>query len=331
MEKVSIIIPVYNAEATLERCIHSIIDQSWQDWELILINDGSTDDSERYCRAIAAQDSRMVLLSQDNAGPSAARNAGLAIATGDFICFVDADDHVAPDYVEKLSIAMRQNKVEMAMCGYAEFSQFNPNGIQLHNLSSFSSKKVISRDQFASLLFTGLTGVLWGKMFLHEVIDRYQLRLDESLSLSEDLIFVLRYHQVIENIALVLDFLYFYDRRSEKGLSRKQDDLFLANVVRCNAAIERYYRGENVKEIIENRMAKAVLAAINSCAADRSIPVKARKSKIRKYYQQHIGYFQNFDSTGFDNRILSLLENNRLQEIIIINRLRSMYHQLRYK
>lgn len=99
MPKISVIVPIYNAENFLERCIDSLLAQTIEDFELILVNDGSTDSSKRICERYKSKDKRIILINQQNSGPSASRNSGLNIAKGEFICFVDADDYVGKEYL----------------------------------------------------------------------------------------------------------------------------------------------------------------------------------------------------------------------------------------
>lgn len=116
--KVSIIIPIYNAENHLDRCIASAAGQTFRDIEIILVNDGSTDGSEKICRSYEEKDPRVRLINQENAGVSAARNAGLDTASGDLIAFIDSDDHVEPDYISYLAELMDKTGSDMTCCQY---------------------------------------------------------------------------------------------------------------------------------------------------------------------------------------------------------------------
>ena len=116
--KVSIIIPIYNSENYLDKCIGSAVSQTYDDIEIILVNDGSTDGSGNICNAYASKDPRIRLISQKNAGVSAARNRGLDEASGDLITFIDGDDHVEADYVGYLVNLMEQDHSDMACCQY---------------------------------------------------------------------------------------------------------------------------------------------------------------------------------------------------------------------
>ena len=97
---ISIIVPVYNVEKYLERCLDSILSQTFSDFELILVNDGSTDHSLEICRSYAEKDERILLIDQENRGLSAARNAGIAVAKGEYLGFVDSDDYIAQNMYE---------------------------------------------------------------------------------------------------------------------------------------------------------------------------------------------------------------------------------------
>ena len=117
-ERISVIIPVYGVEKYLEKCVSSVLAQTWEDLEVILVDDGSPDNCPAICDALAARDSRIRVLHQPNGGLSAARNAGLDIAGGAYIGFVDGDDYIAPDMYEKLYAALTDTGADMSVCGY---------------------------------------------------------------------------------------------------------------------------------------------------------------------------------------------------------------------
>lgn len=116
-ELVSLIVPVFNTSKFLRRCLDSIIHQTYRNFEIILINDGSTDESPAICREYALADNRIVFLNRDNGGQSAARNDGLLIAQGDYIGFVDSDDYIEKDFVECLIRNIRETNAEISICG----------------------------------------------------------------------------------------------------------------------------------------------------------------------------------------------------------------------
>lgn len=122
---ISIIVPVYNVEPYLDECLHSIASQSYDSFEVIMVNDGSTDGSKGICERWRDSDHRFKLVNQNNSGVSAARNIGLDNALGDFICFVDSDDAVAPVFLESL-IKNMDSDTDIVECGYRKFRSTPP-------------------------------------------------------------------------------------------------------------------------------------------------------------------------------------------------------------
>lgn len=124
--KISIIIPVYNTSQFLELCVESVLEQTFPDFEAVLVDDGSTDGSGRLCDELAGKDARIVVLHKDNGGLSSARNAGLDAARGEYVTFLDSDDMVSPDYLEDLFRVIEQNGAQIAMCGFQRFEKDVP-------------------------------------------------------------------------------------------------------------------------------------------------------------------------------------------------------------
>ena len=119
----TVIVPVYNVAQYLERCLQSVLEQTYRNFELIVVNDGSTDDSPAICRDFASKDSRILLIEQENKSLSCARNAALDRARGDYVCFIDSDDWVEPTYLERLHAAMAHEGVDISICGYYDVEE----------------------------------------------------------------------------------------------------------------------------------------------------------------------------------------------------------------
>ena len=116
-KKISVIIPVYNTSKLLRRCLDSVINQTYKNLEIILINDGSTDDSLSICKEYSQNDSRIILIDKENEGGGKARNAGLDRATGDYIAFVDSDDYIDPDMYSVLMNNLKTSEADISTCG----------------------------------------------------------------------------------------------------------------------------------------------------------------------------------------------------------------------
>ena len=123
MHLISVIVPVYKVERYIEKCVASILEQTFQNFELILVEDGSPDRSGEICDMLAKRDSRIRVIHKENGGAATARNAGLDVAKGDYIAFVDGDDSIHPQYLEFLSNLINRSGADIAMCHYGFFSK----------------------------------------------------------------------------------------------------------------------------------------------------------------------------------------------------------------
>lgn len=217
---VSIVVPVYNAERFLARCVGSLLEQSHRELEIILVDDGSTDAGGRMCAALAASDSRIRALRQDNAGPSAARNRGLEAATGKYLMFVDADDFADPEMVAAMIAAVESTGSGLAVCTYV--SHLFDGDRQLASSSFRLDEQRLTVDEFLSLgtlmiedpasvrARAHVAGNIWGKLYATEVVKRDALRFDPALTRYEDIQFNFSYMSRIEKIVVLNRDLYHY-------------------------------------------------------------------------------------------------------------------------
>ena len=175
---ISVIVPIYNVEEYLGRCIESIINQTYQNIEIILVDDGSTDNSLSICKEYAIKDRRINIIHKENAGVSSARNIGLKKSKGEFVTFVDSDDYVKLTCFEKMIRGIKNNDVDMVVVGW-EDEGGNPGWI-----SDTSYKKIYGQDEISSLDFF-LT--VWGHLFKKiNLKDQY---FDEKIFYGEDTLF----------------------------------------------------------------------------------------------------------------------------------------------
>lgn len=191
---VSIIVPVYNAQNSLERCLMSIIRQGYQQWELILVDDGSQDESLAICKRYSNMDSRIQVIHTDNCGVSSARNTGIENAQGEYIVFVDSDDMIHPDFLSECL----SNKEDLIVTNYIKPSKID----SLHY-----------KEDHPELIFQqrGVRTV-WGKVFVRKIIEEHHIRFDTNIRYGEDTIFVLQYCLHIKTIAYVFQHLYEYEK-----------------------------------------------------------------------------------------------------------------------
>ena len=217
---VSIVIPVYNAERFLWACIDSVQAQTFKDWEVILVDDGSTDKSAAICDRIERNDARFKVIHQENGGVSRARNAGLDAANGRYLMFVDADDMLYPDCIKKLLDTMEEYTPDLVLCGY---ERFRADWKQQYIFARYSVVLMKSLPEYL-LTFTearvNLFGVsIWGKLYRMDIIQKNGIRFDPEITYEEDCDFNVRYYEHIGPVAAVTDVLYRY-RQSDTSLSK---------------------------------------------------------------------------------------------------------------
>ena len=177
---VTVIIPIYNMEKYIHRCLDSVVNQNYHNLEIILINDGSTDRCPEICDEYSVADSRIIVIHQKNSGVSAARNAGLKIMHGEYVTFVDPDDFILPEYVETLVKIMNQYTAEFAHCrNYRNIKNGQSNN------SIYTVKKITDVD------FTKYHchSAVWGHGYKSEVIRKNNILFDENIALGEDTLF----------------------------------------------------------------------------------------------------------------------------------------------
>ena len=242
MEKISIIVPVYNCAPYLKRCIESILRQTYHNIELLLIDDGSTDSSGAICDEYATKDHRIRVIHQANAGVSAARNAGLEISTGAFVGFVDADDWVDPTMFESLLQQAEITGADIVMCDAVTIwdnGRQEPDTIELLPESCLLHKTDISPD-FLRLI----AGSAWRCLYRADVLQRNQIHFPVGIRLSEDRLFNLQAMGAAEKISYIKKGLYFRYMRSGSATMSYQPNLFENNLRAYDLAktiIDRYW------------------------------------------------------------------------------------------
>ncbi len=222
-QKVSIIVPVYNAAAHLAECVHSLQQQTFPGLEILLVDDGSTDESLSLCRSLAAGDERIRVLHHENRGPSATRNRGLAEATGDYILFSDADDRMEPDAVESLLATAREQQAQLVIGAYARFRDGEDKDFSQHRIYQ-EPVTFIGGSRELGLLFTeartSLAAVsVWAKLYDAAIIRREGITFPEDVSYEEDCCFNLQYYRHVERAAALSRIVYHY-RQVSTSLSK---------------------------------------------------------------------------------------------------------------
>lgn len=211
---VSIILPVYNAALYLPRCLSSIQEQTFRDFEVLMINDGSIDDSERLCREFARNDSRFLLFSKENSGVSDSRNLALSHARGKYLQFIDSDDWLTTDAVETLFHSSESTGSDLTVCHF--YRVLENHAVQRGHIKA---DRLLTRREYAEEMMKAPAnyyyGVLWNKLYRRSLVESVRLRFDPQVKWGEDFLFNLQYLEHVRLISASAKPIYYYRKRED--------------------------------------------------------------------------------------------------------------------
>ena len=223
---ISIVVPVYNAQTRLAACVDSLLGQTYKDIEILLIDDGSSDDSVRICDEYAACNEQIKVYHKTNGGVSSARNYGIEQVVGQYIMFVDSDDVVDPTLCEKLYQKVVNTGCKTSLCGFErEFfvgNELKRSIICLPDCSDILSGEQIKKN-YGSLYEKTLLSAVWATLYDLDIIRSNMLKFDTSLYIGEDMLFKQSYLAVDSRIAVVNEPLYHYYCDEKASLTRRID------------------------------------------------------------------------------------------------------------
>lgn len=274
---ISIIVPVYNGEDHLDRCVRSILAQTYKDFELLLVDDGSTDGSGALCDAWAAKDSRVRVFHQENAGVSAARNAGLDAATGEYIGFVDADDYIDEATYEIAVAAM--GGCDMVM--WDAVTVWEDGSREEDTIPLLESSRVLTRQDWTPALLRLMAGAVWRCLYRAELLR--DVRFPVGIKLSEDRLFNLQAMGMARSLQYLKQGVYFRYMRPGSAVNRYHADLMEKNRLACQLAMQiiREYWAEDVLPVyIRMFLIDGALAMIRQICS-REYPGRSRLADIR--------------------------------------------------
>jgi len=226
-ELLSVIIPVYNVEKYLRQCLDSVLRQTYTNLEVIIVNDGSHDNCPQICDEYAIKDSRVKVIHKTNGGLSSARNAGLDVATGEWIGFVDSDDWILPGMYEKLYEVAKRENADLAMCGYMCVDEDN---VPIVSKSSIIKDEVLTKsDAFNKLVEKKywFYVIAWNKIYVRKIFDNLRFPIGRA---HEDEFIAHHVFDICDRIVSIYDFLYMYVQRKDsitgQPFSVKRFDIF---------------------------------------------------------------------------------------------------------
>ena len=317
MPTVSIIVPVYNSERYIFDCINSILKQTFTDFELLLIDDGSKDDSLGICQAFEKRDSRIRLYHKENGGVSSARNIGLDNALGDYLAFCDSDDFVEPEWIETLVHGIRRENLDVVVSGFNAIID----GECYDKIGLGTSDSVLTKSHFFQLRKSGMDSFVWNKLFVRKIIDQEKLRFDCEVSYGEDSIFVLNYLLSCKgDIGISNTYTYNYRVSNKDSLTKK----YIPNIGEClqkvlltrKKAFDAFgvdwkqigqdYANSlvwNYQHVLENYFSNA----------PSSVSINERKEQIRKIIKSVFFDFTIRNSNQISNKVKALYLTKSVQ------------------
>lgn len=194
---ISIIIPIYNAEKYILKLTETLINQTYKNIEIILVNDGSTDNSLKICNELEKKDDRIKVIDKENGGVSSARNKGIEVSNGDYVTFIDADDNIGENYIKKM-VENIEDEYCLIKCNY----------------KNKLKEKILSKDKYLEKIISGeILGVCWGYLFNSKLLKN--IYFDKNTSYMEDSIFIVQYLLKIKNVKIIDNDLYIHNYNME--------------------------------------------------------------------------------------------------------------------
>lgn len=272
---ISIVIPVYNAEKYLERCVESILLQKTEKIELIIVDDGSSDTSLALCKKIAEHDLRVKVLSQENRGVSAARNKGLDVASGEWIMFADADDYWEPDMLQKAVPAMEGN--DLLIFNYNKISQ---KGCECcDTVLNCIWDKHSFMENCRSNLNSVYYNKVYNKVYKRKIIVEKEIRFPDSIKIGEDLAFNIQYFEHCKSIRCLPEYLYNYRVDNRKSLMHTADDRKLSTALFCADQVISFFERNrpniaNIKKELDSYVLALFWEVIRSYAKECDVRIR---------------------------------------------------------
>lgn len=305
MEKISVIVPVYNVEKYLDRCVGSLLGQSYENIEIVLINDGSTDLSGEMCDEYARRDSRVKVLHQEYNGVADARNKGVAAATGEYIIFLDGDDEADKEYVGKLYATLKENDLDIAQCCLLRIRNGEPinklevkEGVRIFNGMEMQMK-TFDRDRY-------FCNVVCGKLYKKELFEGLSFpygRINED----ESMIYLLTFKS--NRVGIIDDYLYYYHYNGDSITEKKY------NIHRLDAFYmleEKFaFYKERGLEVFANKVANEYFSQMSIVFCHKKEEIaddyKAIKKKAREIYKKDRKLILNRAKLRIDRRVFCIL------------------------
>lgn len=282
--KVSIIIPVYNTGEYLYECIYSVLNQSLKEIEIIIINDGSTDNSGEICEYFARIDSRIKVIHNDNRGVSASRNLGISLSNGKYTCFIDSDDFIDINMLEKLYKKAELYECDMVYCDLTiKYPNFNIND----TISSLEKSVLLEKDNISPDVLMEIAGSMCRGIYKRELLIINNILCPTNLKLSEDRVFNLNFMGSCQTLFYLKEPLYYQNVRETSVTHKYFDNMWdmVKQSRKCILGIinEKWSNKEEIRSIYNNQFYNGMIGAINNeLHVDNKISIIKKYLKVKK-------------------------------------------------
>lgn len=305
--KISVIVPVYNAEKTLRRCVDSILHQSFTDYELLLVDDGSTDNSPEICDKYALQDTRIKVHHQQNTGVSAARNAGIEYAQGEWIMFVDSDDYIdSGGYL----VDFQQYNADVVIGGVSLCGKDHTNS----EIVSPENSQFVERGEFKDSLLPFMTKTYmrapWCKLFRRSIIDDNNLRFDTEIHYAEDYLFNLQFLAVSQSLQFITTVDYIYNIPAEDRVYPIDVESFAKCTSKILNLLNEIFRDTLFPLLLERE--KSVNKTLNFSQLYKYVRQLPRRQRLKEIYNFLIKCRWRYTDGNLVNKFKHAIEITRL-------------------
>lgn len=305
---VSIIIPMYNSEKTLDRCIKSVIEQTYKNIEIILIDDGSIDNSISLAKKYAQSDLRIKVYSKKNGGTSSARNYGIDRARGDFITFVDADDYIHKNMINEMINEVEHSNDSIVFCGNYEIWKENTD----ERLLFLDENKILNKSITMREIASGKAGLVCCKLISSNIIRDHNIKFDENINMCEDLVFYLEISQYAQYFKNISKALYYYDRTNENSITIRYQSNAYKNQLYIQDRIESIFEQNKLtniqdRKILKDRFRDGLWYCINN---------EFSKYNLKKFHQKIKGCTEIIKNLEIDELFYNDIKLNRIDKIL---------------
>lgn len=313
-EKVSIILPVYNREDTVRNTIDSVIQQTYKNFELIIINDGSKDNSRAICSEYEQKDSRIKLINKENGGPSQARNFGLEIANGKYLMFIDSDDKYKADMIEKMVTAIERRNSDIVVCNFNNRC----------NIKEFYNQTLEKGMEILQINY--LFNILWNKIYILDIIKQNNIKFFEKIERGEDYRFNVDYFRYINKITYIPESLYIYNAQIDSLTKKTRKDEFELSISNLEYNISMLIeKKRKINDYLKEQYFKISKESIFSLIKLKksNTQIKEKIKNIRKFLKQdnilkEDLLNQKICKNNAENELFRKLLKNKMYRFLII-------------